>query len=288
MLYDLNPEVLERSLLDEVFKMLGIPSRSFLRPLLKPFFSPATWRFAELAAGFDNEVRFRGFDKAARYLLLRFTRDIHVTGNEGIPSQGALLVVSNHPSTYDALLIASSLPRRDLKIIASGIPFIRHLSATANHLIYSSLDTFERMKAIRAVIRHLENDGAVLIFPSGGIDPDPSCMPGALDELGSWSPSLEVILRRVPSTSVLIANVSGVLPPGWVSSPIVRVRHGRRNQQRVAEFFQIIQQMIFPRSLLLDPSVSFAPPFIAADNLTADPAKSMLSLILDRTRDHFS
>jgi hypothetical protein len=283
MLSNLQPRELEQSLLDEVFKMLGLPSRSILRPLLKPVFSPAVKRFAKLAVGFDNDVKVCGFDKAARQLLLRFTRDIHVTGTDGIPSEGALLIVSNHPGTYDALTIASSLPRRDLKIIASGVPFIRHLTATANHLIYSSLDTYERMKVIRAVIRHLENDGAVLIFPSGGIDPDPAIMPGSLEELDTWSPSLDVILRRVPSTRILIAAVSGVLHPGWVSSPIVRVRQGRRNQQRVAEFFQVIQQMLFPNSLLVSPVVSYANPLLLPPNSNS----SSLSTIIPYAKEHF-
>jgi hypothetical protein len=47
-----------------------------------------------------------------------------------------------------------------------------------------------------------------------------------------------------------------------VRSPLVKLRNGRRNQQRVAEFLQVIQQMIvpMPRSMLVSPSVRFANP----------------------------
>jgi len=280
-----RPEIaaLQQSLLEEIYKMLGLPPRSMLRPLLKPLFSPASQRFSRLAAGFDNDVKTRGFDRAARRFLSRFIHDIRVTGSEGVPAQGSLLVVSNHPGTYDALAIASCLPRRDLKIIASGVPFIRRLSASANHLIYSTPNTVDRMLVIRSIIRHLKNNGAVLIFPSGGIDPDPAIMRGALAELETWSPSLDVILRRVPSTRILVTAVSGVLHPGWVNSPIVRLRRGRRNQQRVAEFFQVIQQILLPGSLMLNPAVSFAEPLL----LPSDGSSSRLPAILSHARGHF-
>jgi hypothetical protein len=274
---------LKKNLLDEIYKALELGSSHPLRPLFEPLFAPATQRFAELAAGFDRDVKNHGFSEAARRLLPRFTREINVSGAERIPAQGPLLIVSNHPGTYDSLVIASNLPRPDLKIIASGVPFIRNLAATANHLIYSSLEPFERMKVIRATVRHLRDGGAVLIFPSGGIGPDPAIMPGALEELETWSPSLEVILRHVPSTRILITAVSGVLHAGWVRNPVIHMRSGRRNQQRVAEFFQIIQQMLFPNSLLVNPSVCFAEPFIPAPSSNSH----FLPAIIASAKTHF-
>jgi len=251
---------LEKNLLDEIFKALGLGYSHPLRPLIEPLFSLAAHRFAKLAVSFDHDVNNYNFNNAARRILPIFTREVRAYGAENIPTVGPLLIVSNHPGTVDGLVIASQLPRPDLKIITSGVPFIRNLAATANHLIYSSFDTFERMKVVRAAIRHLRDGGAVLIFPSGGIDPDPAVMPGALTELETWSPSLDVILRQVPSTWVLITIVSGVLHPGWVHSPIVKIHSGRRDQQRAAEFFQIIHQMLFPNNLLVSPSVYFAKP----------------------------
>jgi hypothetical protein len=253
------------------------------RLLFTPLFSLASDRFSELAADFDGEVKNYGFNEAAGRFLPYFTRDIHVCGAGRIPSQGPLLIVSNHPGVYDGLVIASGLPRPDLKIVVSGNPFIRSLSATANHLIFCSLDTFERMKVVRAIVRHLHIGGAVLIFPSGGIDPDPAVMPGALDDLDAWSPSLDVILRRVPSTRVLITSVSGVLHAGWARSPIVRMLSGRRNQQRAAEFFQVIQQMLFPNSLMVSPSLWFAEPIHFMPNKNS----SSLPTIIAHAKEHF-
>jgi len=274
---------LQHTLLDEIFKALGFGRRHPTRFVLEPLFSPAAHRFARIAVTFDQEVATHGFREAARRLLPRFTRVVHVRGAEYIPTEGPLLVVSNHPGTIDGLAIASNLPRPDLKIVASGVPFIRSLSATSKHLIYSSLEPFERVKVVRAAIRHLQEGGAVLLFPSGGIDPDPAVMPGALDEFENWSPSLDVILRRVPSTRVLITAVSGVLHAGWARSPIIRVRSGRRNQQRVAEFFQIIQQVLFPNSLLVSPTLCFAKPFALPPNANSH----FLPTIIASAKAHF-
>jgi hypothetical protein len=254
---------LKSKLLDEVLRALGLGKSRLARVLLRPLFTPAAMRFAELAVTFDDDVAHYGFREAARRALPIFTREVHARGMEHIPASGPLLIVSNHPGTVDGLVIASNMPRPDLKIVASGVPFVRSLNATADHLIYSSLDMHERMAIIRHAIDHLDAGGALLIFPSGGIDPDPAVMSGAEQELETWSRSLDVILRRAPNAQILVTSVSGVLHSHWVRSPLTKLCNGRRNQQRVAEFLQVIQQMIMPmpRSMLVSPSVRFADPF---------------------------
>ncbi len=273
---------LQQKLLDEIFKAFGIRAAHPARVLLEPFFVPAAWRFAEVAARFDENVAVCGFREAACRLLPCFTSGVSARGAESIPVEGPLLILSNHPGTVDGLVIAAQLPRPDLKIIISGVPFIRSLHATTNHLIYSSLDTFERVNVVRSTIRHLRNNGAILLFPSGGIDPDPAVMPGAVDEVDCWSPSLDVILRSVPSARVVVTAVSGVLHPAWVGNPLTRLRSGRRNQQRIAEFLQIIQQVLFPDSLLVSPTISFAAPLV----FTPSKSTPLLPEIIDRAKAH--
>lgn len=280
----MDPSDLKQKLLDETFKAMGLSSNSPLRLLLEPVFAPAAQRFAEVALRFDDDVATVGFRAAALRLLPRFIRNVHVDGTERIPPEGPLLVVSNHPGTVDALVIASHLPRPDLKIVVSGVPFLRSLSATAQHLIYTSADIHERMNVVRSIIRHLGQGGSVLIFPSGGIDPDPALMPGAADEIETWSPSLDLIVRRLSSVNVLITAVGGVLHDAWVKSPFVRIRRGRRNQQRLAEFFQTIQQMLMPNSLLVSPVVSFAEPL----RFTSNSNSPALPTIIARAKEHLA
>lgn len=282
-LHPLDERELTPKLLAEVFKALGWGASHPLRAPLTPLFSAACRRFARIAVRFDRDVAWEGFRTAAERILPYFTHNVYAQGTEHIPTEGPLLIVSNHPGTIDGLAIASRLPRSDLKIVVSGVPFIRHLRATARHLIYSSLDAFERMKVVRESIRHLEEGGAVLLFPSGGLDPDPAVMPGALEALEEWSPSLEVILRRVPSARVLITFVSGVLHPAWARSPVIYLRRGRRNQQRVAEFFQVIQQMLFPGQMLVNPSLWFARPL----QLAPTRETPILPGLIAAAREHF-
>jgi len=276
---------MKAELLDEINKALGLGRNHFFRPLLEPLFAPAAQRFAEVAARFDNDVATYGLRQAACRLLPRFAGEVQAQGEENVPGEGPLLVVSNHPGTIDVVVIAARLPRPDLKIVVSGgVPFFRSLKSTGEHLIFSGIDAIGKMNVLRSSIRHLQEGGAVLIFPNGGIDPDPSLMPGGPEAVETWSRSLDVMLRRVPNAQVLITAVSGVLHPRWLHSPVTWLQKGRRNRQKVAEFFQVIQQMLFPKSLLVSPTVRFAEPL----RLAPQGKEPLLPAIIASAKAYYS
>jgi hypothetical protein len=201
---------------------------------------------------------------------------------ENIPREGPLLITSNHPGTCDSLVIAATVPRPDLKIVATGVPFVQGLRNAAENLIYTTLDVHERMLVVRSVIRHLKDGGAVLIFPTGRIDPDPALSPEAVHDLGKWSPSIEIILRHVPQTRVLLTVVSGVLSARWRWNPIVRLMGDDHKQRSVAEFLQVIQQMIFPNSISISPRLTFSNP-LTTDDLSL-MGQGMLDGMIEHTR----
>jgi hypothetical protein len=122
----------------------------------------------------------------------------------------------------------------------------------------------------------------VLIFPSGHIDPDPALSPEAATDLGQWSPSIEVVLRHVPQTRVLLTVVSGVLSARWRWSPFVRLMGDDLKQRKVAEFLQVIQQMIFPNSLRVFPRLTFSNP-LTTDDLS-QKGKGMLDGMIEHAR----
>jgi hypothetical protein len=283
-------DTLKRTITDEIVQFLGLPGTGWARRTLEPIFGAATRRFSEFAAGFDRCVSQSGLREAARWALPRFVKKVEVQGVENIPEQGPLVVAANHPGTVDGLVIAANLPRPDLKILASGMPFIRSLPATARHLIYVTRPPamYARMNAIRAAIRHLKEGGALLIFPGGNVEPDPGILPGAERAVENWSASLEIFLRSVPQARVLVTIVSNVLSASWMRSPLTRLRKELRDRQKLAEIFQVIQQMIFPRSLLLTPSVHFAellnPPEMEMEN---DPG-GILQGIITRAKEMLS
>ncbi len=239
---------------DEIIKILGLPPSGWSRSLLGPLVFPPAQRFSELAAEFDQRVADHGLPEAARWALGQFRTRVEVALQGDLPSTGPLLVASNHPGAADGLAIVASLKRSDLKIVASGLPFIRDLPTTARHLIYTPqvAQTHGRMAVVRSAIHHLQQGGALLIFPSGQVDPDPAVLPGADLALERWSPSVGLILRAIPETQVLIGIVSGVLSPSNLRNPLARLRGELRQRQLVAEFLQIVRQMLRLRAETLN------------------------------------
>ncbi len=258
-------ESLTQYITDEIFRLFKLSRDSWERRIFGPLFRLPSHRFAKVAVTFDQYVVDYGFHEAAIRILPVFAQGIEACNVEKIPREGPLLITSNHPGTCDSLVIAASVPRPDLKIVASGIPFIRGLRNAANHLIYTTIDMHERMMVVRSIIRYLQGGGAVLIFPSGRIDPDPALTPDAVKNLGEWSPSVEVILRHVPQTRVLLTVVSGVLSARWRWNPFVRLMGDDHKQRSVAEFLQVIQQMIFPNSISVRPRLTYSDPMTISE-----------------------
>jgi hypothetical protein len=191
-------------------------------------------------------------------------------------------VACNHPVAYDSVAIVAQLPRPELKVIASDVPFLRELPHARAHLIYASPegvpDVYGHMIATRVAIRHLQAGGALLTFPTGRIDPDPALLPGAAKALEDWSPSLELFLRLAPETSAVVAIASGVLAAGASRNPLTRLASEPWKRQRIAEYVQVIQQLAFRRKFDLRPRISFSEP-VSARELIGDPAGARAALI---------
>jgi hypothetical protein len=265
-------------IVEEILNGFGLPAGSWLRSMFRPLFYLPAQRFARLAHHFDQLVAEAGFSDAASWILSHFVWDYRVRGAENIPTQGPLLVVSNHPGAYDGLMILSRLPRRDVKLVVSDVPLTRGLPATSRHLIYVPPAIAERMLVVREMIRHLKRQGAVFIFGSGLVDPDPAFLPGAAEALNTWSPSLEIAVRQVPDTLVVPTIVSGVLSHRSYRNPLVRLQREGWKQRKLAEILQIIQQLLLSRKYTLVPQISFGKPFSPA----AGARGNQLSMIIAR------
>ncbi len=273
-------EALTQFITDELFKIFKASPKGWVRRTFGPFFRLPTHRFAQVAVKFDHYVAQYGLKEAARRILPVFAQTYEANNVENIPQLGPLLITSNHPGTCDSLVIAATIPRPDLKIVATGAPFVQGLRNAASNLIYTSRDVHERMMVVRSAIRHLQNGGALLIFPTGTIDPDPDLSPQAANDLGKWSPSIEVMLRHVPQTRVLLTIVSGVLSARWRWNPFIRLMGDDHRQRSIAEFLQVIQQMIIPNSIHVTPRLTFSNP------LTIDDLEFMGQGLLDGMIEH--
>lgn len=255
---DSRTETLIQVLSGELFRALGFSSSDLMARIFSPLVRKAVYRFVKIVMGFDEQVALYGFQEASNWILPNFISSMQANGIEYIPKEGPLLITSNHPGVYDALVVTANIPRDDIKIIAS-IPqgFINQLPAIKPHFFHVTLDPEIRYQVTRSAIKHLQIGGSILIFASGGIDPDPASMPGVEEEIKTWSRSLEIFLRRVPDTQVLISMISGILSPIYIHHPFTFFRKGRRDKQRISEFFQVIHQMLKPGQFLQTPRVSF-------------------------------
>lgn len=282
---------LTRYITDEVFRIFKQSPESWIRRTLGPALYLPAHRFATLAATFDADILDYGFREAALRMLSRYIQGFEARNTEKIPQEGPLLITSNHPGTIDSLVITASVPRPDLKIVATGIPFIKNLQNAADHLIYTPrLGIHERMQVVRSAISHLQEGGAVLIFPSGRIDPDPELSPEDAVDFGRWSHSVELMLERVPQTQVLVTIVSGVLSARWRWNPLVRLMGDDLKQRSVAEVLQIIQSIILPGLNRVKPRLTFSDPLTTDDLMKTD--QDLLDGVIEHARylmeDHLS
>jgi hypothetical protein len=269
----------------EILGVLGLDDRAWASRVLGPLFRPAARRMASLLAELDHNVAEYGWQGGAQRFLTRFVQEAEVSGAEGIPREGPLLVVSNHPAAYDVIILAASLPRDDLKIISSPVSVATYLPAVRPHFIFISEDAHERMGTVRAALRHLREGGALLIFPRGEAEADPAVSPGALESLERWSPSLDLFLHKAPQTQTVISVVSGVLSPRWFRNPLLRLWKRPEQRQKIAEILQVVQQLVWSKDLGLTPSVSLSPP-LSTETLRdgATPPDTYLQAITARAR----
>ena len=255
-------QTLSDFLVSEIIIAAGLPDTPFLDRLFRPLFHRATDRLARLGWAFNRTVAEQGTAPAARDLLAEFCHPVQAVGTGNIPLEGPLLVVSNHPGAFDTLVLFSQVARPDVCLISSEIPFIRALPQASRHFIFVSFDPFNRMAGIRQALRHLRGGGAILLFGSGIVDPDPSVYPpaDALDHVHKWWPSAEFLLDRLPGANLVLATVSHVLSPRWARHPVTWLRRGGVDRRKLAEFGQVIQQLLGPGRKYLSPRVRFSRP----------------------------
>ena len=269
---------------DEVFYALFKKKTGLRRRWLGGLVSVPTTRFARIFAGADERAANKGLPGAGDSLVLSLEVSVTARGQEQIPAEGPLLIVSNHPGAYDSAVLCSCIPRPDLKIIVSDVPFYRAFPNISRQMIFVAGDPPGRMLALRSAVEHLQGGGAILQFGTGKIDPDPELQPGAEAALANWLPSIEVMLRKAPLTNLVLAIASGVVQRRFINHPLARLHRDEMDRRRLAEFLQIIQQLVRPGSVRARASVSFSAP-ISTNELSRESADRHLMLpILSRAK----
>jgi hypothetical protein len=196
-------------------------------------------RFSRQILRFDDLVGEHGLAAAGRYILDEFTGSIRIEGRRHVPQWGPVLAVANHPGMVDVMAICVALERRpDLKIIASEREVLQLIPNLSDRLLFVSPGTRGRSGLLRDAANHLRQGRALLTFPAGTIEPDPSVR--AVDTLAGWSNSPELLVRLVPETTVLPIAVSGVISRTAQRHPIARRYVDPKEREWAAATLQVL------------------------------------------------
>ncbi|HEU5087340.1 MAG TPA: 1-acyl-sn-glycerol-3-phosphate acyltransferase [Roseiflexaceae bacterium] len=236
-------------------------------------------RFSRQILAFDNLVGEQGLAAGGRYIMKMFARQFDIFGDEYIPEQGPLLVVCNHPGMADAMALWVALERRaDIRIIAAERELLNAVPNTSRYLMYVAERSGGRTGLLRAAAQHMRSGGAILNFPAGHIEPDPTVSPGALDSLQSWSQSVALFLRLVPEATLLPAAVGGVISGTAMRNPVIRFLPTEKERDWAAATLQVL----IPAYRDTHTRVAFGPPVAAHELLALGDAAAIARAVTRR------
>lgn len=245
---------------------LHIPPSGVVRRLFGGLVRRPVQSFVRLFDEMDGILASQGMVAASRHGLKQFAARLNICGVENIPGSGPLLIVSNHVGAFDMLAITSQVNRNDVKIIAGEVALLRNFPALQQRLIFTTFQPGSGMQAARQALRHLRDGGALLLFASAGIDPDPALdLQTARQELQKWKPSIDIFLQYAPETKVVVSIVRGVAAAKWARHPLTRIGKRPIDQRRIGEILQILEQLFFPGRRMMEPRICFSRTLTSAE-----------------------
>ena len=142
------------------------------------------------------------FTRFLSWLIVSLLYRIRVEGEENLPDEGAAVLVSNHVSFMDPLIINACTrrpPRFVMYYKIFNIPVLRFIFKTARAIPIAGRREDEALmeRAFAEVDATLADGGLVAIFPEGGITRD--------GDIATFRPGIERILAARPVPVVPIA-----------------------------------------------------------------------------------
>lgn len=235
-------DTLTRLNLQDMLENFGLSDLKHGKRALESIFRLPSKHLASQLAHFDGRIGEIGQQAASRELLYQLVHHLEIIGAEQIPARGGVIFAANHPGMTDTLACFTGIPRADLYTVSLDRPFIRALPNVAKQVIYVSEESGQRLSAVRQIARHVQRGGAVLICPAGHIEPDPAVMPGAVEALQEWSPSLGLFVQLAPDSVVVPTIVSSVVYGPALYNPLTRRRKTPRERERTAATIQAFLQ----------------------------------------------
>ena len=91
---------------------------------------------------------------------------------------------------------------------------------------------------------------------------------------------------RSPSGVVVVQASSGVLLERFFNHPLVHLRRDAMDKRRLAEFLQIIRQLVKPQSVQAAPQISFGEPFTLEEILQESEDRRVMPAVIARMKAH--
>lgn len=266
-------DILSESLTDELVAVVGLPKTPVFHWLFRKLFCRFTDKLAIIGGPYNRIVREEGLPEASSWLLKKFCRTPQSRGLENIPHEGPLFVISNHPGAYDGLVLFSLLGRQDIKWISSIIPFLDLLPDVRRHILFADRkDPNQKMVVLRNIAAHLKNGKTIVYFGSGHRDPDPAVYTGTEETIENWIPIVEPLFRVVPGLRVMPVIMSGMVSEKWANHRITRLRRKQIDRHRLAEFGQVITQLMEPGKFYITPAISFGKSYTESELMAVNPS----------------
>jgi 1-acyl-sn-glycerol-3-phosphate acyltransferase len=259
-------ERLTRLCVEDLISAFGLGGVRYGRALMESISRIPARRLARQILTYDRIVGESGLGTGGAWALKRLSRNTSIEGQENVPREGPLLLVSNHPGLADAVALFAATPRDDLRVIAADRPFLEALPNTSRYLLTVAESSAGRSGVVRTAVRHLRSGGAVLTFPGGRIEPDPAVSPGAVEALDRWSSSADLFARLIPGLEVVPVVVSGVISPSALRNPLIYLRRRRRDREWLAATLQVL----VPALRNVDAGVEFGRPIHAEPGAVGD------------------
>jgi 1-acyl-sn-glycerol-3-phosphate acyltransferase len=145
--------------------------------------------------------------RAVAWILFRFT----VVGAEHLPPTGAAVVVANHQSWLDPIIVPLALPRKPAFLAMEELwrmPVIGTVMRVYGPLAIPLNRGAVDATALKRSLRALQGGALLIIFPEGGISPD-----GRLRPFHDGAAMLAA-RAKVPMIPVAIRGTADALPLG--------------------------------------------------------------------------
>ena len=110
-------------------------------------------------------------------IIIKLLFRLKVTGQENIPQDGPFIIVANHSSLLDPVILGVSIKPKIIFVAAAylfGIRWLGYLLRKANSI---PVQRENDIKAIKRALKILQQGGVLGIFPEGGIDRQKNNLP---------------------------------------------------------------------------------------------------------------